>query len=131
MLRARVDLELGDLLPGEPVLRKHALYGGPEHLRRTPAELLAERAAAEAAGIARMAVVPLLVELVARDVDLLCVDDDDEVTGVHVRRVLRLALAAQRVGDTRRQTPERLPIGVDEVSLARDIALLSHMIPIP
>ena len=58
-------------------------------------ELLAQRALLEAAGIAGVPVVHLVVELVARDRDLLGVDDDDEVAGVDVRRVLRLALAAQ------------------------------------
>jgi hypothetical protein len=56
-----------------------------------------------------VAVVHLVVELVARDRDLLGVHDDDEVAGVDVRRVLRLALAAQRVGDLRSETPEVFP----------------------
>ena len=68
--------------------------------------------------------VHLLVELVPGDVDLLGVDDDDEVAGVDVRGVLGLALAAQRVGDLRRKTPEGLPLGVDEVPAASDLARL-------
>ena len=47
--------------------------------------------------------------------DLLGVHDDDEIAGVDVRRVLRLPLAAQRVGDARGETPEGLALGVDDV----------------
>ena len=54
--------------------------------------------------------------------DLLRVDDDDEVAGVDVRRVLRLVLAAQRVGDVRRETAEGLALGVDDVPAALDLA---------
>ena len=43
---------------------------------------------------------------------------------VDVRGVLGLALAAQRVGDLRRETPEGLPLGVDEVPAASDLARL-------
>src|SRR5580765_2060684 len=99
MLGTGVDLELRDLLPREAILRKHPLHGDAEHLGRAPVELLAERPALDTTGITGVAVIPLLVELVARDLDLLRVHDDDEVTRVDVRRELRLALAAKRVGD--------------------------------
>ena len=72
----------------------------------------------QAARIAGVAVVQLLRALVARDRDLLGVDDDDEVAGVDVRRVGRLALAAQRVGDLGRQAAEGLALGVDEQPVA-------------
>jgi hypothetical protein len=71
-----------------------------------------------------MAVIALLVELVARDDDLLGVHDDDEIARVHVRRVDRLALAAQRVGDLGRQPSEGLTLGVDDVPVARDLSRL-------
>src|SRR4029453_13531214 len=122
MLRARVDLELGDLPPREPVLRKHPLDSHAENLLGPPLHLLAQSPAADAARVPRVPVVALLVELVARDLDALGVDDDDEVTGVDVRRVLGLALAAERVGDPRRKATKRLPLGVDEVPVAGDLA---------
>ena len=75
-------------------------------------------------GIARMAVVHLVVELLARDGDLLGVHDDDEVARVDVRRVLGLALAAEHVRDLRSETPERLALCVDEVPAALDLARL-------
>src|SRR5579862_1087309 len=124
VLGAGVDLQLRDLLPREPVLGEHPLDRDADHLGRAPVELLAERAAAQAAGIARVAVVPLLVELVSRHLDLLGVHDDHEVAGVDVRRVLRLPLAAERVRDLGRETAERLALGVDEIPLARDLSRL-------
>jgi hypothetical protein len=62
--------------------------------------------------------------LLAGDPDLLRVDDDHEVAGVDVRGVGGLALAAQRVGDARRQPPEGLPLGVHDVPVALDLARL-------
>ena len=99
VLRARVDLELAHLRGGEPVLREHALDRLADHLGRAPLELLAQRPLLEAARVAGVPAVHLLVELLARDADLLRVDDDHEVARVDVRRVLRLALPAERVGD--------------------------------
>src|SRR5438477_536383 len=99
MLGTGVDLELRQLAARQLVLGEHPLDGQADHLGRAPVELLAERAAREAAGIAGVPVVALLVELRARRHDLLGVDDDHEVASIDVRRVLRLALAAQRVGD--------------------------------
>jgi hypothetical protein len=68
-----------------------------------------------------VAVVALLVELVPGHDDLLRVDDDDEVAGVDVRRVLRLVLAAQGVRDAGREPAERLAVGVDDVPAALDL----------
>src|SRR5918996_2125785 len=124
VLRACIDLELRQLRTREPVARQHALHRLAKDLRRPALELLAQCAAAQAARVARVAVVALLVELLAGDGDLLRVDHDDEVAGVDVRRVLRLVLAAEGVGDARRQPSEGLPLGVDDVPVARDLTRL-------
>src|SRR5277367_5889206 len=122
MLGAGVDLQLRELLAAELVAGKHSLDGLAQHLGRTALELLAERPLPEPARVARMAVVDLLVELVARDRDLLAVDDDDEVSRVHVRGELRLVLAAQPVGDLGRETAEGLTVGIDDIPVAWDFA---------
>ena len=49
--------------------------------------------------------------------DLLGVDHDHEVSGIDVRRVGRLALAAQRIRDLGREPSERLPGCVDDQPL--------------
>src|SRR5919204_1983394 len=121
MLRPRVDLQLVDLPPREPVLREHPFHSGAQHLLGPALELLAQRAAANPARVARVTDVALLIELVAGDVDLFRIDHDHEIAGVDVRRVGRLAFSAQRVGDPGRQAAEGLTLGVDEVPLAGDL----------
>src|SRR3954454_5448024 len=66
MLRAGVDLQLGQLCTAELVAREHPLDGLPKHFRRLPVELLAERALAQPAGVAGVLVVHLLLELLPR-----------------------------------------------------------------
>ena len=63
-----------------------------------------------------------LVELVAGQRDLLRVDDDDEVTHVHVRGEGRLVLAAQEVRGLDGEPAEDHVGGVDDVPLALDVA---------
>ena len=81
-------------------------------------EHLGQRPRLDSAGVAAVAPVGLLGELVAGDPDLLRVDDDDEVAGVDVRGVLGLALAPQRVRELGREPAERLALGVDDVPVA-------------
>ena len=123
LLRRRLEAYLAEREGVDTILVGEAAgYRGAEHLGRAPVELLAQRPLLQAARISGVAVVHLLVELVARDRDLLGVHDDDEVTGVDMRRELRLALAAERVGDLRREAPKGLALGVDEIPLARDLS---------
>src|SRR4029077_9267964 len=96
---AGVDLELGQLLAGEAVARQHPLHRLADDLLRPALEHLAQGAGLDPARVAAVAPIGLLRQLVAGDVDLLRVDDDDEVAGVYVGRVLGLALAPQRVSD--------------------------------
>jgi GNAT superfamily N-acetyltransferase len=58
-----------------------------------------ERLRLDTPGIARVAVVDLGLALVGGHGDLLGVDDDDEVSGVEVRRKRRLVLAAKDLSD--------------------------------
>ena len=103
MLRAGVDLELAELGAPELVVGEHAAHGVADDLLGAASLELGVRLALDAAGIARVVVVHLLLGLVAGHDDLLGVDDDDEVAGVDVGRVDGLALAAQAVGDDGRR----------------------------
>ena len=115
---AGVDLQLPQLLAREAVAGKHPLDRLADHLLGSALEHLAERARAQSAGIAAVAVVELVVELVPGDPDLGRIDHDHEVPGVAVRRVLRLALAAERVGDLGGEPAEGPALGVDHVPVA-------------
>src|SRR3954454_5617990 len=82
MIRRRVDLQLGEHLATENVLREHALHGLLDRERGLVLEEVAVARCLEAAGDAGVAVVEFLVQLGAGELHLRGVDDDDEVTGV-------------------------------------------------
>src|SRR5262245_3340662 len=124
MLRPGVQLQLAKLRAGDAVARHHPPHRVPDDLLGARVEQLLERALLEPAVIARVAVVDLVAELLARDAHALAVHHHDEVAGVDVRRVLRLSLAAQRLGDARRKSAERLAVGVDDEPGALDLARL-------
>src|SRR3954469_3302289 len=118
MVRPRVDLQLSELLATEPVARQHPLDRQPQHFLRAARDHLLERPRAQSARVAAVAVVALLLALVAGHRDLLGVDHDHEVADVAVRRVLRLALPAEHVGNLRREAAERLARRVDDEPIA-------------
>ena len=89
MVGPRVDLQLAQLRAAEPAAGQHPLDGEPDDLLRPAREHLLERAAAQAAGIAGMPVVALLVRACCRHGDLLGVDHDHEVAHVHMRACTR------------------------------------------
>src|SRR5262249_29547840 len=72
------------------------------------------------ARVVRVRGVGLRLPLLAGEAHLLGVDDDDEVAGVDVRRVVRAVLAAQDGGDLHRQPTDHPVGGVDEVPLPLD-----------
>ena len=65
--------------------------------------------------------VQFLAHLVAGQSDLVGIDDDHVVTGIGVRRVGRLVLAAQQRGDLSGQTTEHHVGGVDDVPVMSQI----------
>src|ERR1700694_1964478 len=68
--------------------------------------------------------IKLVVLLVAGDLDLVDIGHDDEITGVYVGGVDRLVLSAQAMGDTARQAPEHLVVGVDDIPIPRNVLRL-------
>src|SRR5215207_1698767 len=99
VLRTGVDLELPQLPPGQPVARQHPLHRPANDLLRPLLQQLSKRAGSDAAGVAAVPPIALVLSLVAGDGDLLGVHDDDEVTDVDVGGVVGLALAAEHVRD--------------------------------
>src|SRR6478735_3774373 len=122
VVRPGVDLQLLQNLTAELVLGQHAPHGLLDGLAGVLLEDLADRGGREAARVTGVAVGELGRLLGAGQGDLLRVDDDDEVTSVHVRGEDRLVLAAQKVGGLDGEPAQDDVGGVDDVPLALDVS---------
>ncbi|CAD5956182.1 protein of unknown function [Streptomyces sp. KY75] len=122
VLVARVDLQLRDHLTAQGVLGDHAADGLLDGLLGVLREKLVVAHRTETAREARVAVRHLLGLLVARQVNLVGVDDDDEVAHVHVGGVDRLVLTSEEVRSRGGQTAQDDVLSVDDVPLARHIS---------
>ena len=94
---------------------------------------LFEGLALESSRITAVAVVFLIGELLTGHTDLVGVDDNHEIAGVHVRGIGRLMLTAQDVSRLRCDTTENLVLRVDEKPLASNFIRLCiiglHCVP--
>src|SRR4051812_40019639 len=122
-----VDLQLFDHLPAELVLRQHAQNGALNHRFRLVGTDETGRFLAQAAWIERVVTVDLVRLLLARQDDLLGVDDDDVVAGIEERRIGRLALAGNDPGDLGRETAEDFAFSVDDEPFRLDVALFGEI----
>src|SRR6188472_2114237 len=120
--RPGVALELLDHRVAERAFGKHALDRLFQRAAGKARLHLAEGRRADAARVAAVPVVELVLRLVAGDADLLDVRDDDEVPGVHVRRINGLVLAAQARRDLGGEPAEDLVGAIDDVPAVRDVA---------
>jgi len=82
---------------------------------------LGEAGFLDAARERRVAVVRLAGVLAAGDADLGRVQHDDVVAGVDVRREFGLVLAAQALGDLRREAPQHFVLRVDDIPAVDDL----------
>ena len=115
--RPRKQFEFGQLFVGLRTLRHHPLDGESKDFRRLAIPHFLGGRDALAAGVVGVVLVHLQVPLLAGELDLFSIDDDDEVAGVGVRRVRRLMFAAKQVGDDDRQSPDDLIRRVDDQPL--------------
>ena len=107
----------------ERVLGQHALDGLLDDALGVLRHHARERDLLEATGIARCSGSTFLVSaLLPVRRTLLGIDDDDEVTGVDVGRVLRLVLALENLRNLAGETAEHHVRRVDEQPLALDLA---------
>ena len=114
VLGALEDLELRDLLPAERTARQHVFHRMEHDHVGMLRQLLGEGDLALAAGISGEALVDLLLRLLAAELDLVRVQDDDEITGVQERGVDGLVLPHQDHGDLGREASEDEPLRVDD-----------------
>ena len=115
MVGARIDAQVAELRAAERAARQHALHRLlDDALGELALEDRARGALLDAADVAGVVVVDLLLALAAGEHDLVGVDDDDVVAVVDVRRVARLVLAAQPHGDDRGEPADDQAGGVDQ-----------------
>src|SRR3989475_10283193 len=76
------------------------------------------------AHVPRVPEVALLFDLAARQLHLLGVDDDDEITAVDVRRERRLVFAPQDLGDAAGPPAQRLARRADQAPATRRVLRL-------
>ncbi len=113
MIGAGVDLELLEHLPAEPVLGKHPADGFLDDELGLALDEAFVGLCLEAAGIAGEAGLHLLLSFGAGEDDFLSIGDDDEITGVNMRCVLRAVLAHEDDRDLNSHPAEALAFGVD------------------
>lgn len=122
MLGRRVNAQVGHLHTAQTVAGDHTLNSlDHDALGMCAFQNLLGRALLDAARVAGVPVVDLVVALVAGHLHLVGVDDDDIVTHVHVGGEGRLVLAAQDVGDDRGQATQNDAFGVDQDPLFLDV----------
>jgi hypothetical protein len=128
MARPLVDPQIAELLARQRPFVEHAFH---RLLKHSLGELAVQDelrlAILDAARIAGVVVVDFLVELAAREHDLLGIDDDDVVAAVHVRRVVGPMLAAQPHGDDRGEPADDEPGSVDQHPLFLDLGRLGRI----
>lgn len=110
-----VNLELFHLGGTKLILGDHA-FDGPfeDELGTTLADLVGSFNGL-AANITGVAGVDLVLLLAAAELGVLGVDDDDEVTGIDVRRKNRLVLSAKETGCLHGDFSDDLVLGINDV----------------
>ena len=122
MLGALVDAQIAEDLAEQRTARQHALDGLlDDALREAAFQDELGRAFLDAAGIAGVVIIDLLVALAAGQDDLVGIHDHDVVAAVDMGRVIGLVLAAQAQRHDGGETADDEPGGVDHNPLLFDI----------
>ena len=128
VLGSLVDAQVAELLAAERTARQHALHRLlDDALREAPFQDELGAPLLDAAGIAGVVIVDLVVALATGQHHLLGVDDDDVVAVIHVRSERRLVLAAKPERDDRGEPPDDEPARVDQDPFLLDLAGLGRI----
>src|SRR5690606_35372189 len=128
MLGTGINTQVLELGAGQRAARHHAAHGVlDDALGETTLEHFAHRAVLDAAGIAGVPVEALVIELLAGELHLVGIDDDDVVAHVLVGGEGRQVLAAQTGRDDRGQTANDETFRVDQNPLLLDLASLGRV----
>ena len=127
MLLARIDLQTGESLRADRVVREHSLHSLHHGEVRSLGHQLAVGGLLQTADVAGVGAVELLVELFAGEDGLVRVDDDDEFAAVDVGREFRAMLAAENVGGGDGGLAERFAGSVEDIPAAFDGFRFCHV----
>src|SRR5260370_5285397 len=128
MLGSLVDAQVSELTASERSPRQHALDRLLDDALRKPAfEQELRGARLDAADVAGVVVIDLLVELAARQHHLFRIDDDDVVAAIDMGRIGRLVLAAQAERDDRGEPADDEAVGIDQHPSFLDLGWLGRI----
>ena len=128
MVRALVDAQIAELLAAERPVRQHALHRLLDHaLREAAFENVLRGAFLDAADVAGVMVIDLLLALAPGEHHLLGIDDDDVVAVIDMGREGGLVLAAQPHRDDRGEAADDQTLGVDQHPLLLDVGGLGRI----
>ena len=126
MRSTRIDEEF--LVHGiaEFVFRQHAFHSDLHEALWFAAAHLSDVEFLLATRVPGIMLVLLGVFFIPGEADLIGIDDDDEVSGVHVRSVLRVVLAAEDSGDFGAEAAQNGSISVDDEPTPVDFLFLDR-----
>ncbi len=107
MLGAGVDAQLSVQRTTQRRVGQHTPDRPLDHTRWSLGQLIFEHDSPQAAGIAGVAIVDLLVGLASTQADFGCVDHDDVIAQVHVGCIGRVVLAPQELSHLASEATER------------------------
>ena len=117
VVRTCIHLELAVHRTAQRILRQHAFHAGFDDAFRMAIQRFAQAFGLQVTDVTGEAVIFLVFELVAGDRNLLSIDHDDIVAGVHLRGLDRLVLATEAVRDFDAEAAEGLAFGIYHVPI--------------
>ncbi len=99
MLVTCIHEQLFEHLPAQAVLRKHPLDGTLHDQLRTTLDQILRDFNFLSARITRYVLVLLLIQLVAGELHLFCIDDYHEISAINMGGIVGFVLSAQYGGD--------------------------------
>ena len=110
----------------ELVLWKHAFHADFDEALRASAAHFCNRKLFQTAWVTRVVLVFLDVLFIACETDLVGIDNDDEVSCVHVRRVFRMVFSTKDGSDAGAKTAEDFSFSVNDKPAAIDLFFLDR-----
>ena len=114
MLRALVNLELGNQCATEAIVRNHPLHCAFDQKFWVPSPALTKGLALVPTDVTGERHVALRRLFFSSDADLVCIDDNDEITSIDMRGENRFFFTTQKVGSLDRHAPKNLVSGVND-----------------